>query len=88
MTRDQFVAKYRYRWGGMVLYGLTDDPAATALTRTQRLMQAPVEIDKLLAAMYDELRTEIVAELQAAALPTNGQTRQAHGPAKPNPGSK
>ena len=84
MIRDHCIQKYRYRWGGMVLYGIsTDDPQLGALTRTQRVMNAPVEIDKLIGAMYDDIRQAVLAELQGQRTqPQPGNNGQKPTPAQ------
>lgn len=56
MTKPEFVAKYRYRLAGMILFMQAGDQRDGALKQAQRVFEMPGEIEALLAAMFDDLK--------------------------------
>lgn len=57
MTKPEFIKKYAYRLGGMVLFMQAGEVKAEGvLSRTQRVFEMPAEIETLLGAMFDDLK--------------------------------
>lgn len=57
MTKPEFIQKYRYSLGGLILFMQSDEVKAEGvLSRTQRIFDMPAQVEKILAQMYDDLK--------------------------------
>lgn len=56
LSRDEFVRKYRHKWGAMILFMQASEVKGEGtLARTARIFDMPQEVEQLLGLMYDDL---------------------------------
>ena len=54
MTREEFIRRWRYHLIGLGVYGVVSETTDGTMKRAARIYELPMEVDKLLAKLYDD----------------------------------
>lgn len=58
LSRDEFIARWRYQLAGMAIYGVFHDTQSGTIEKTANAISIPAKVEQMLNRMYGDLRPE------------------------------